>query len=76
MIILSVQSDPSYMRQAMLAGARDFLSKPPMIDELTGAVRRSEVIAQEERKKSAQAYPAMPADGMKAIPAVQSPWGK
>ena len=31
-IILSVQYESSYMRRAMLAGARDFLSKPPMID--------------------------------------------
>src|SRR5512138_1810563 len=55
-IILSVQSDPSYMRRAMLAGARDFLSKPPMIDELTDAIRRSGALSQEERKKAAQAF--------------------
>ncbi len=52
-VILSVQSDPSYMRRAMLAGARDFLSKPPMIDELTAAIRRAGAVAHEERKKSA-----------------------
>ncbi len=51
-VILSVQNDPSYMRKAMLAGARDFLTKPPMIDELTDAVRRAGAMAQEERKKS------------------------
>ena len=28
-VILSVQGDPNYMRRAMLAGARDFLTKPP-----------------------------------------------
>ncbi len=33
-VILTVQDDLRYMRQAMLAGARDFLAKPPMIDEL------------------------------------------
>jgi pilus assembly protein CpaE len=33
-IILTVQDDLRYMRQAMLAGARDFLAKPPMIDDL------------------------------------------
>src|SRR5574340_1414192 len=52
-IILSVQSDPNYMRRAMLAGARDFLTKPPMIDELTSAIRRAAVLAQEERAKEA-----------------------
>jgi pilus assembly protein CpaE len=33
-VVLSVQNDANYMRKAMLAGARDFLTKPPMIDEL------------------------------------------
>src|SRR5512138_1995240 len=40
-IILSVQGDPNYMRRAMLAGARDFLTKPPSVDELTAAIRRA-----------------------------------
>ncbi|MCC7130946.1 MAG: response regulator transcription factor, partial [Anaerolineae bacterium] len=31
-VILTVQDDLDYMRRAMLAGARDFLTKPPMID--------------------------------------------
>lgn len=57
-VILSVQNDPNYMRRAMLAGARDFLSKPPMIDELSAAIRRAGAVAQEERKKSAA--PIMP----------------
>ncbi len=52
-VILSVQSDPSYMRRAMLAGARDFLTKPPNIDELTAAVRRAGAMAHDERKKLA-----------------------
>jgi pilus assembly protein CpaE len=51
-VILSVQSDPNYMRRAMLAGARDFLSKPPMGDELSAAIRRAGLMAIEERKKS------------------------
>jgi len=48
-VILSVQNDPNYMRRAMLAGARDFLSKPPMIDELTTAVKRAGQLAHEEK---------------------------
>jgi pilus assembly protein CpaE len=52
-VILSVQSDQNYMRRAMLAGARDFLTKPPMGDELISAIRRAGVIAQSERSKSA-----------------------
>ncbi len=55
-VILSVQSDANYMRRAMLAGARDFLTKPPLIDELTAAIRRAGVLAQEERAKAAIAF--------------------
>jgi pilus assembly protein CpaE len=51
-VILSVQGDPNYMRRAMLAGARDFLTKPPTVDELTSAVRRAGKIAIEEREKA------------------------
>jgi pilus assembly protein CpaE len=50
-VILSVQNDPNYMRRAMLAGARDFLTKPPMGDELGAAIRRAGLMAIEERKK-------------------------
>ncbi|MCJ7626300.1 MAG: response regulator [Anaerolineaceae bacterium] len=54
-IILSVQSDPSYMRRAMLVGARDFLSKPPSIDELIAAIRRAGKMAAEIKQKQVQA---------------------
>jgi pilus assembly protein CpaE len=57
-IILSVQGDPNYMRKAMLAGARDFLTKPPMADELISAVRRAGDMARQERAKSAQVVSA------------------
>jgi pilus assembly protein CpaE len=53
-IILSVQNDQNYMRRAMLAGARDFLTKPPMGDELISAVRRAGDMARAERAKGAQ----------------------
>ena len=53
-IILSVQGDPNYMRRAMLAGARDFLTKPPMADELISAVRRAGDMARLERSKVVQ----------------------
>jgi pilus assembly protein CpaE len=52
-VILSVQNDANYMRKAMLAGARDFLTKPPMIDELTVAIRRAGELARLEKEKSA-----------------------
>lgn len=50
-IILTVQSDPNYMRRAMLAGARDYLTKPPSVDEMINAIRRAGRIAHEERSK-------------------------
>src|SRR5215207_796436 len=53
-VILSVQSDQNYMRRAMLAGARDFLTKPPMGDELISAIRRAGSMAQTERSKNIQ----------------------
>ena len=53
-VILSVQGDPNYMRRAMLAGARDFLTKPPMGDELISAIRRAGEMAHAERAKGAQ----------------------
>ena len=59
-IILSVQGDPNYMRRAMLAGARDFLTKPPMGDELISAIRRAGAMAQSERSKTAQMQAVLP----------------
>jgi pilus assembly protein CpaE len=53
-VILSVQGDQNYMRRAMLAGARDFLTKPPMGDELVSAVRRGGEMAHIERSKNKQ----------------------
>ncbi|HVM73015.1 MAG TPA: response regulator [Anaerolineales bacterium] len=59
-VVLSVQGDQNYMRKAMLVGARDFLTKPPMPDELVAAIRRAGKMAREERMKTAQSYVAAP----------------
>lgn len=53
-VILSVQGDQNYMRRAMLAGARDFLTKPPMGDELISAIKRAGDMAHAEREKGAK----------------------
>lgn len=59
-IILTVQDDPSYMREAIQAGARDFLVKPPMVEELISAVHRAYVIAKEEKaRRPAPAPPTL-----------------
>jgi pilus assembly protein CpaE len=66
-VILSVQGDQNYMRRAMLAGARDFLTKPPMGDELISAIRRAGSMAQSERVKSAQ-VPVAPVISQAGVP--------
>jgi len=63
-VILSVQGDPNYMRRAMLAGARDFLTKPPMVDELLSAIRRAGEMAHNERKKVPTRYPVRTISGV------------
>jgi len=53
-VILTVQGDPNYMRRALQVGARDFLTKPPMADELNAAIRRAGSVAKDERAKGIQ----------------------
>lgn len=50
-IILSVQGDQNYMRRAMLAGARDYIVKPPIGDALVSAIRRAGEMAHIEKSK-------------------------
>lgn len=75
-VILSVQSDQNYMRKAMLVGARDFLTKPPMGDELISAIRRAGEMAQIEKSKSVQVQ-SMPVAGSTSLTAgFRGPKGK
>ncbi len=70
-VILSVQSDSNYMRRAMQAGASDFLTKPPTIDELNSAIRRAGSMAHDERVKLGQpvsSTPGHPNVGLIAMP--------
>lgn len=75
-VILSVQSDQNYMRRAMLAGARDFLTKPPMGDELISAIRRAGAMAQSERSKHAVVQPVASMGGTVGAGFGYSPRGK
>jgi pilus assembly protein CpaE len=63
-VILSVQGDQNYMRRAMLAGARDFLTKPPTGDDLISAIRRAGEMSRAERAKGAQAYGGSASTGL------------
>jgi pilus assembly protein CpaE len=76
-IILSVQNDPNYMRRAMLAGARDFLTKPPSVEELTAAIRRAGTLSREERAKAATSFSAQgPGTGSASSAAPMGMYGK
>lgn len=52
-IIVSVQNEQHYMREAMRAGASDFIPKPPSTEELITSVRQNglEAISKEQRLK-------------------------
>lgn len=54
-VMMSVQSEADYLRRSMLAGARDFLTKPFGMDELISTVRR----VYEVHAKPAAAMPTM-----------------
>ncbi|GAB4504653.1 MAG: hypothetical protein Fur0043_16470 [Anaerolineales bacterium] len=71
-VILSVQGEQNYMRRAMLAGARDFLTKPPMADDLISAIRRAGEMSFQERAKMEQARVAsmMPGSGKGLMPSL------
>ncbi len=62
-VIVSVQSDTDYLRRAMLAGARDFLSKPPPADELINTIRRLGQLSR-QRELAIAAQPTVSADGV------------
>ncbi|MCP4417074.1 MAG: response regulator/pilus assembly protein [Chloroflexi bacterium] len=65
-IIMSVQSDPNYLRRAMMAGARDFLTKPFGGDELVAAIRR--VHDKRPVIKAAPVHPVRPTSNMPVEP--------
>jgi pilus assembly protein CpaE len=63
-VILSVQSEPDYMRRAMMAGAKDFIPKPPSGDELIKTIR---FLGERAKKDEERGRPGLtPAGG--AIP--------
>ncbi len=67
-VIVSVQSDTDYLRRAMLAGARDFLSKPPPADEMINTIRRlGEMSRQREAQIAAQPSMGGPGGGVKGL---------
>jgi len=47
-VMLSVQGETDYLRRAMLAGARDYLTKPASADELVNTIRRAYEMAKSQ----------------------------
>lgn len=60
-VMLSVQGETDYVRRAMLAGARDFLTKPPAGDELMSTIRRVYEKGKARAEMMAPMSPAVPA---------------
>lgn len=53
-IMMSVQNDPDYLRRAMLAGARNFLTKPILPDELYNTIR---VVHEQQKRQNVNIAP-------------------
>jgi pilus assembly protein CpaE len=66
-VMLSVQGETDYLRRAMMAGARDYLTKPATGDELMSTIRR----VYETGRTRAMTMPAQPTG-----PAAVSPEGQ
>ncbi len=62
-VMMSVQSEADYLRRSMLAGARDFLTKPFTMDDLISTVRR----VYQVHAKPAAAMPAVQAAVPEAV---------
>jgi pilus assembly protein CpaE len=54
-IILSVQGEQEYLRKAMAAGAREYLIKPPAIDDLTRTIHQVYELQQKRKLSRAEA---------------------
>lgn len=59
-VMLSVQGETDYLRRAMLAGARDFLTKPPSGDELMSTIRRVYEMGKTRAAMMAPVQPTVP----------------
>lgn len=70
-IMMSVQSEADYLRRSMLAGARDFLTKPFSGDELVSTIRRVYEMGESRRLAMPVVQPA--AAGPAAMAAAPPP---
>jgi len=69
-IMLTVQDDPGYLREALQFGARDYLIKPPTIDELLSTIQKTHEIGRRERERLTRQQPARVDDQEEIVPEV------
>jgi pilus assembly protein CpaE len=74
-IMMSVQSEADYLRRSMLAGARDFLTKPFSGDELVSTIRRVHEMG-ESRRRAMPAMQAAPTGPTPSVAVPERPEGK
>jgi pilus assembly protein CpaE len=67
-IMMSVQSEADYLRRSMLAGARDFLTKPFTGDELVSTIRRVYQMGESRRRAMPAIQPAAAGSAAAAAP--------
>ena len=65
-IMMSVQAEADYLRRSMLAGAREFLTKPFSGDELANAIRRVFELGRGERTAATVPVSEVPVPDQKA----------
>jgi pilus assembly protein CpaE len=56
-VMMSVQGEADYLRRSMLAGAREFLTKPFSSDELTASIRQVYIREREKLSRMAAVVP-------------------
>ncbi len=71
-VMMSVQSEADYLRRSMLAGARDFLTKPFTMDEMISTVRRVYAMSASQRA----AMPVTQAGTPEVVKAAPTEMGK
>lgn len=72
-IMMSVQSEADYLRRSMLAGARDFLTKPFTSDELISTIRRVHRMGQTRGPMVAQKAAMQPVPAQASRSTISSP---
>jgi pilus assembly protein CpaE len=67
-VMMSVQGEADYLRRSMLAGARDFLTKPFTMDEMISTVRRVYEMSEHARTTAPKVIQDAPPEEARAEP--------